>query len=825
MLRKLVDLLHMAAQDLDRLTAPSPPDDASEEPQERPVADDQAEPAPQPQEGIPSPSLWQRFANVERARIHWLRDHPYVVAISLALAIFFVIAEQWLIRTWAWLVSQVRLYWATLASHPVALIAVGLVLFYLAFGIRWLRYVDDFLKWVIRGVKRRMRLSVLVGAILLILVLWIANNYGSWIVLPFTVGRTETMQLDGGIIAAQLIAELNQVGVGNPTPALILWELQEPRTSSGGVTARRTLPLEECDVVLQGPGGFTRRSQPIPLARVLAGSQGSRLDLGNLSIGGISIPSQIFTQFLTNVLPTGYREFSGQVSENHGELEISVTSKNPSTAWRIAGPGETFPEMMEYLALRIALDLNPNLIRASGLDAAPSDRDLAFNLGNHAFRQQRYQRAKAFYQLADHFAPLDEKVDAMLGLALYHLAAAQPGDDPNRFADALSAMEAAVREDPNGDSSLLRPYLTCLYHKAGLREQAEAERIIFGRYLLRLESQDIEVRTDALKRLPLRGPGRHLSVAGDSVIFVDGQDRIIGAAGRPLEAGLVLADQNPRQISLYGDSKLLFISPDGAVYTYDYQPTEETPTPRVLIEGRTLGGVQQLATSASQFNRTNLFLLNREGKAYWCEPDAVPGSTNACPPRQVIESPDARQIFPVEDQLYILAADGAVWRTTLDVNGRSSKSQPLTPASPVHEIFVASDGTLYLLHDNGNVWRYYDDGRAETDDLKLIDPGTGTAQIIASGNLLYLLKSNGAIWRISNPRNPTPGADFTELSTPEQGMIAQEFLVTKDEATDSRLLYLLTDQRRLLTATDTGNARVSLGPVTMPAPEQSAGTP
>jgi hypothetical protein len=817
MIRKLTSLLRMTAQNLDELSGTTPPKDASEEPEdEQQAAADRSESVSTQHESTPSAPAWQRFIDAERVRIRWLRSHLYVVAITLGLAIFFVIAEQWLIETWGWLTSQVQLYWPILTSHPLAMVAVGLALFYLIFGFQWLRYVDDFLRWFFRSVKKRARLSILVGTILLILLLWIANNYGTWIVLPFVVGQTETVQLNGETVAAQLIAELNQVGVGNPTPVLILWELQEPRTSSGRVTARRNLPFEECDTVLQGPGSFTRRSQPVPLTRVLAGSQGSRLDLGNLSIGGISIPSQILTQFLANILPTGYREFSGQINENNGELEISVTSKNPSMAWRIAGPSVILPEMIEYLALRIALDLNPNLIKSSGLDAAPSDRDLAFALGNQAFRQQRYQRAQAFYQLADHFAPLDEKVDVMLGLSYYHLAVEHIDHDTAQLEVALWAMEAAVREDPKGDSSLLRPYLACLYHKAGYQEQAEAERVIFGRYLRRLESQDFEVRTDSLKQLPLRGPGRHLSATGDDVIFVDALGNIIGAAGQPLDANLLLSNQNPRQIGLYGSSKLLYVSSDGTVYTYSYQQTEETQTPTILIEGRALSGVQQLATSASQFRRTNLFLLNREGEVYWCELDAESNSTNACLPQQVIEAPDARQVFPVEDQLYMLAADGAVWSSKVDLDGQSSKPQSITPAAPVHEIFVADDGTLYLLHENGNVWRYYDDGRAETEDLKLIDPGTGTAQIFAAGDFLYLLKSDGAVWRISNPRNPAPTSDFVEISIPPQGMTAQELFITNHEvASDSRSLYLLTDQRALLKGTDVGDARVTFGLVTI----------
>jgi hypothetical protein len=558
---------------------------------------------------------------------------------------------------------------------------------------------------------------------------------------------------------------------------------------------------------------------------VVTGSQGSSLDLGNLSIGTISIPSQIVTQFLFKMLPTGYREFSGQISENKGELEISVSSKNPSRAWRIAGPSDTSTEMIEYLALRMALDLNPELIKSSGLDATPSDRDLTFAIGNQAFRQQRYQRAQAFYQLADYFAPLDEKVDAMLGLTLYHLALKQPGDDSSRFDAALQAMVASLREDPNGDSSLLRPYLACLYREAGQLEESEAERLIFNLYLGRLEFQESEVRVEALKQLPIRGPGRHLSAIGSDLIFVDEMGNIVGAGGRPLDANLLLPNQNPRQINLYADTNLLFTSPDGTVFTYDYQRTQETPTPPALIEGRAVSGAQQISTSASQFRRTNLFLLNREGQVYWCEPSAESGSTSACPPRRPIEAPNARQVFPVEDQLYILAADGAVWRTEVNLSGRTSKPQPLTAAGPVQEIFVASDGTLYLLHDNGTVWRYYDDGRPETEDLKLIDEGTGTAQIFAVGNDLYLLKSDGGIWRISNSRNPTPENDLTQISIPPQDVTIQEIFVIapvdSQDASGGRVLYLLTNQRVLLQGTDVGDARVIFAPVNISSPVQT----
>jgi hypothetical protein len=41
---------------------------------------------------------------------------------------------------------------------------------------------------------------------------------------------------------------------------------------------------------------------------------------------------------------------------------------------------DTFPEMIKYLALRIALDLNSELIRSSELAQTPSEWELSFAL-------------------------------------------------------------------------------------------------------------------------------------------------------------------------------------------------------------------------------------------------------------------------------------------------------------------------------------------------------------------------------------------------------------------------------------------------------------
>jgi tetratricopeptide (TPR) repeat protein len=830
MLRRLASLLGFAAQSLEELSDPEAESSDLDEAKEPASPDTQSEQRPPEEDKLPPTPVWQSFVKAERQHLSWLVKHPYIIAIVLGLVAIVVVAEQGLIQFWTWLLANLRLYWPVVTQHPVALTAFALGLFYLIFGLQWLHSIDDMLRWAWATTKRRPRLTALTWGVLALIALWVINNHGTWVISPFTVGQTETLQLNGEQVAIQLIAELNQVGVGNPTPVLSLWELQEPRTLAGRVTARRDLPFEECDSVLKGPGDFTRRFQPIPLARVLAGSQGNRLDLGNLSIGAINIPSQIFTQFLLKILPTGYREFNGQISETQGQLEISISSRNPSRAWRISGPSETFPEMIEYLALRMALDLNPELIKASGLDVGPSDRDLAFAMGNQAFRQQDYQRARAFYELADQLAPLDEKVDAMLGLAEYHLALQQPEDDPHRFDISTRIMQAAIDEDPNGDSSLLRPYLACLYYKQGMQNQAEAQRLIFAQYLRRLEAQDYEVRVEALKQLPLRGPGRHLAAAGSEVIFVNEMGDIVDTSGQSLPEGDTLnssalsAGQSPRQIQVYGDSRVMFITADGAVVNYNGQIE-----PTTLIDGRVLNGAQQIGTSTSQFGRTNLFLLNRFGEVYWCEPEANTGTASACPPRYTLaDFSDVRQIFPIEDRLYILAADGAVWQTAINVSGRLSFTpRQLTPPAQVQEIFLASDETLYLLHDNGNVWRYYNDGRPETEDLKLIDPGTGTAQIFAANNYLYLLKRNGAIWRINNPRNPSADKDFAEIWTAPGSITVQEMFVTpstspaSQDSSASRKLYLLTENRMLLEGIDSGDSRLTFSPIYPPSPAQT----
>ena len=103
MIEKIIDLLHIAARNLERPTETMPPDSEQEEAEEHPAPSSQIT-SDQPEDDVePRPSLWQRFIVAERERLGWLRSQPYIAAITIGLAIAIVIGERWLINAWDWL--------------------------------------------------------------------------------------------------------------------------------------------------------------------------------------------------------------------------------------------------------------------------------------------------------------------------------------------------------------------------------------------------------------------------------------------------------------------------------------------------------------------------------------------------------------------------------------------------------------------------------------------------------------------------------------------------------------------------------------------------
>ena len=665
----------------------------------------------------------------------------------------------------------------------------------------------------------------------LVSIIWLIINKNTWTVLPLAVGHTESETLDSEKITIQLISDLDQVGAGNPVPHLSFEEPQAPHTKSGSVLSLFSLPLEECDTVLQGPGDYIDYAPPITFPTLQTGSEDTRLNLGDLSIGNINVPSQLFLQFFRVVIPSSYREFSGHINESRGELEISVTSKQPLKTWRVAGRRETISEMLDYLAVRMTIDLNPQIIDASGHKKPPEDRELAFAMGTQAFREQRYQRALAFFEIDDQFAPLDSGADAMLSLTHYQESLAQSGEDATHLANALRVMEAAVREDPIGDRSPLRAYLVCLLDKSDQEARRDEQLAIFNKYLEEKASKDKSTRIAELKGLPQRGPGWRLAAVGNDLLYLDGEGNIrirylsSDSSSEVVYSGIPPARQIRYLKAAEGSELLFVVTEDGSVRS---KPLFETnPNWNVLVLGLESGGIQQIDISTSSFQRINFVFLNRFGKIYWCGKAADLSDANStCQLEKPLfsEQPiNAAQISLVKDQLYILNADGAVWSTQLDENGNAGPAKQLTTSNDVQEIFVAKDGSLYLLHYNGNLSRL-DESQPGSEGPKVIDNGTNTAHFFIAGNYLYLLKKDGAVWRVRNLPNPNP-ADFKKILDSQEGMGFREIYVIEREIeeegdSEARILYLLNDQGELLQGTDTGGERITPIPI-YPAPTQA----
>ena len=113
------------------------------------------------------------------------------------------------------------------------------------------------------------------------------------------------------------------------------------------------------------------------------------------------------------------------------------------------------------------------------------------------------------------------------------------------------------------------------------------------------------------------------------------------------------------------------------------------------------------------------------------------------------DEPKAVQIAPAGGVIYIRNDMGNVlaYQWVLD-----RKNLKLTDDGTGTKQIVSVGETLYILKNNGNIWKHYTtlDGQGNIlNNFALIDDGTGTREISCSGALLYVLKNNGNIWQYS----------------------------------------------------------------------------
>lgn len=770
--------------------------------------------------------------------------------------------------------------------------------FFLRENISWFRFTVALLviliiylgwEWIhyLRGTTLRsfsyIRSHPLRFTVLLFFIILLFVSDGRIVILPFQLGNIETSSLNNGeAIANQLVTELNQVGVGSPAPALNLLKLGEPdilikdkddnelviRVSEiqdevqNGNENEAEMPFEPdndaCDRVLLGPEFIHQPNQSITYPRGRFGTQEERLDLagaiGGVSAGSVNLPTQLFTELVLKVFPINYREITGNLTEHDNELEISVNitarrgfsllresqPSDPEQTWRVSGPSSAYPEMMEFLAIRIILYLQPNLVEKLKEGGAPDldDWRLAFALGNEAYRHQEFGRARSFYEIADR---LDKEelpdIDMMRALSMYQLSQ----DDPESLGEVLDAISIAVFEDKDETHrALLRPYLGCIWLKSDDPHKAQEQFAAFITFLnAQSEIEKAIAIQDVLAALPVRGPGRRVDVESvDTWAYIRTGNQLVfknNNSIRPFQLNAA-----PRQIRLWSSGNqnyLYYVSTMGEVWFRDL--ASKNPNTDKLISLKDIVGVQQIAiigrddaqsvagNSQNNEETATLVFLSKSGKVYKC----TLLERNRCTPQLLFNTDqgateslqsdpsltNVRQITVVANKIYLLTADGAVWEVS-DLDEPIPRN--LINSAAIQEIFVLNRGEktiIYLLHENGTVSRYLDDGEEQTEDLVLIFEIIDTAQIFACNDDLYLLRPGGVVWRLDNAATEVPLNKYVEFNLhgiDTKTPIRELFLVCGEDDNSEVKMYLRTGETEwnlnLATFTEDNLSRDSL---------------
>jgi hypothetical protein len=142
---------------------------------------------------------------------------------------------------------------------------------------------------------------------------------------------------------------------------------------------------------------------------------------------------------------------------------------------------------------------------------------------------------------------------------------------------------------------------------------------------------------------------------------------------------------------------------------------------------------------------------------------------------------DAHQIAADGEDVYLLKTNGSIFRITkkkLELIVDTQKTSQTAPASQI----APAGGVIYIRNAIGNVFAYQ--WISDVPNLKMKDDGTGTKQIVSVGETLYVLKNNGNIWK--------------HYTTPdEQGNILSNYVLiddgteTQEISSSGALLYVL----------------------------------
>jgi hypothetical protein len=148
----------------------------------------------------------------------------------------------------------------------------------------------------------------------------------------------------------------------------------------------------------------------------------------------------------------------------------------------------------------------------------------------------------------------------------------------------------------------------------------------------------------------------------------------------------------------------------------------------------------------------------------------------------IYDGTDAKQIVADGDDVYLLKDNGNIYRISQDGlqlvdNGTGTK------------YISSAGGVLYILKNNGNIWAYQPVVGREPEKQNGFDKkdvGAGTKQIVSAGETLYILKDNGNIWKY-----------FTHPTEGNVGIVIDEFVLiddgtnTKQITSSGSVLYIL----------------------------------
>lgn len=694
-------------------------------------------------------------------------------AIGVVLLILALVFLEFRTDVWPVLGGYVARALAALWRFRFTSLLVALLLLGLLFGFGWLRNTLNSLNdWR----KRHSTISLLIGVLLVVLGIWIYNNWSNWVFLPFKVEKEvdEKLQIEGEDLAVQLTASINSV--------------QDLEVLKRKPQVVKELPdAAGCAKLVQDISFETRKdARGLPLLLKFqrgvgvqlkgTGDSSSTLDLGTFSVSGVNIPTRIFTAFLMRILNPGYREISGQAYLQGTELHLVAQSNIPGETWGVNGPADRLDLLTTYLAYQIAIDLGQKATESVGIpDAINEPRELALALGDLSLRDKNYQKAIEHYQVAIDMYPSYREAHVNMGMAYYLMFLQDPAANKDKEELAIAALKHAMTIDPNHPDPYL--YLACIYKR----------------------NNDLQLLAPPLfesyVRLSVPPP-----VATPQIFVQNGTVYLLQSNGRvsivkedgtaqgiwPVTEGGELV----RKIVAAGDYLLMVMDGGGAARLSLLDGTLTT----IMAASRAEGGVRQVA-----YSNENMYLIDGKGDIWvyrtrQLAPDSEAEGTilRGTP---LVKDVKATYMAIKGDDLAFIDEEGTVWRLypatgeesfpvvlVQDANAVQvtlgklpppsetivSQMVPEAAAPPTPTTDTPSD-LVFVLGKEGNITAIYQDEDPDTPGRVLIDDGTNTMQIVADGAELWVLKLNGEVWRVSGAGTPGRDDDRFESIWTSQG--------------------------------------------------------